>query len=220
MVSFMKLVIFDLDGTLLNTLDDLADAANHAMTEMGYPVHPVESFRYFVGNGVPKLMERCLPEGERSPERISEALNIFSEYYSKHSTDKTRPYDGITELLDALREKGVKTAVASNKTDSFTVELVKKFFGERFDFIRGGLPDVPKKPAPDIVFGIMSALGAEAYSTYFAGDSNVDIMTAANAGVTSIGCLWGFRSKEELISAGAVHIAESPEEIYDIIVKE
>ena len=216
----MKLVIFDLDGTLLNTLDDLADAANFSMKSMNFPVHPVESFRYFVGNGVPKLIERCLPEGERSPERIEQALKIFSEYYGKHSTDKTQPYEGITELLDALREKGVKIAVASNKTDSFTVELVKKFFGERFDFIRGGLPDVPKKPAPDIVFGIMSALGAEAEHTYFAGDSDVDIMTAKNAGITSIGCLWGFRTKNELVSAGAVHIAESPEEIYDIIVKE
>ena len=216
----MKLVIFDLDGTLLNTLDDLADAANYAMTELDFPTHPVESFRYFVGNGVPKLMERCLPEGERSPERISEAVKIFSGYYDKHSADKTRPYDGITELLDRLGEKGISTAVASNKTDSFTQELVKKFFGERFDFVRGGLPDVPKKPAPDIAFGIMSALGAEASDTYFAGDSDVDIITAGNAGVISIGCLWGFRTEKELISAGAVHLAESPDKIYDIIVKE
>lgn len=216
----MKLVIFDLDGTLLNTLDDLADAANHAMVKIGCPVHPVESFRYFVGNGVPKLMERCLPEGERSPERIAEALKIFSEYYGKHSADKTRPYDGIRELLERLAEHGIKMAVASNKSDPFTVELVKEFFGERFDFIRGGLPDVPKKPAPDIVFGIMSEMGAEAADTYFVGDSGVDIITAANAGITSIGCLWGFRTEEELISAGAAHIAESPDKIYDIIVKE
>ena len=216
----MKLVIFDLDGTLLNTLDDLADAANFAMRELNFPVHPVESFRYFVGNGVPKLMERCLPEGERSPERIVDALEIFSEYYGKHSADKTRPYEGIPRLLDRLREKGVKTAVASNKTDSFTGELVKRFFGERFDLVRGGLPDVPKKPAPDIVFGIMSALGAEASDTYFAGDSDVDIITAKNAGIASIGCLWGFRTEKELISAGAVHIAEAPDRIYNIIVKE
>ena len=215
----MKLVIFDLDGTLLNTLDDLAAAANFTMNEMNFPVHPVESFRYFVGNGVPKLMERCLPEGERSPGRIEEAVRIFSRYYGEHSADRTRPYEGIPELLDRLGEKGVKTAVASNKTDSFTVELVQNFFGERFDIIRGGLPDVPKKPAPDIVFGIMSALGAEAGDTYFAGDSDVDMITAKNAGITSIGCLWGFRTEKELISAGAVHIAEDPDKIYEIIIE-
>ncbi len=216
----MKLVIFDLDGTLINSLDDLADAANYALKKFGYPVHPVESFKYFVGNGVPKLIERVLPENERTPERIEEVKSVFDLYYNNHSTDKTRPYDGIEELVAALKKNGYKIAVASNKSDSFTQALVKQFFGNSFDYVQGALPGVPKKPEPDIVYSIMSRLGSEKNDTYFAGDSNVDMFTAKNAGVTAIGCLWGFRTKEELLSGGADHLAEKPSDIYNIIERE
>lgn len=216
----MELVIFDLDGTLLDTLDDLADAANFVLESMGFPTHSTDAYRYFVGNGIPKLIERCLPENARSEENKKYALETFNKRYSEHCTDKTHPYGGITGVLDRLSESGVKIAVASNKADSFTQSLVKRYFGERFDLIRGSRPDVPRKPSPEIVYGIMSALGAEKSETTFVGDSSVDITTAANAGVGHIGCLWGFRTKEELVSAGAVNIAETPEQIMNFIVKE
>ncbi len=216
----MKLVIFDLDGTLLNTLDDLADSANFALTAMGFSTHQTEEYKYFVGNGIPKLIERCLPENARSEEIQKQALDIFSKRYGEHYADKTRPYEGIPEMLDELAANGVKLAVASNKADDFTQSLVRRFFGERFDFIRGSLPDVPRKPDPEIVYGIMSEIGAEKRETVFTGDSSVDITTAKNAGVDSIGCLWGFRTKEELLSAGAGKIAEEPMQIVKYIVKE
>lgn len=213
----MKTIIFDLDGTLLNTLDDLAGSANYTMEKMGYPTHPVDSYRYFVGNGVPKLLERCLPEDKRTEENILTARKIFSDYYNIHFADKTKPYDGIAELLKQLKESGVKMAVASNKSDEFTVSLVKRFFGNSFNMVQGGKADVPKKPAPDIVYGIMDRLGAVPENTYFAGDSNVDMFTAKNAGITAIGCLWGFRTKEELLEGGADFLAESPVDIYKIL---
>lgn len=215
----MKTIIFDLDGTLLNTLSDLADSANYTMEQMGYPTHPLESHRYFVGNGVPKLLERCLPEDKRTEENIAAAREIFAEYYNVHFADKTKLYNGVAELLEKLKKSGVKMAVASNKSDEFTQSIVKKFFGNAFDMVQGGRADVPKKPAPDIVYGIMDKLEAVSENTYFAGDSNVDMFTAKNAGITAIGCLWGFRTKEELLEGGADFLAEKPSDIYDIIMK-
>ncbi|MCH5194382.1 MAG: HAD family hydrolase [Oscillospiraceae bacterium] len=213
----MKLIIFDLDGTLVDSLEDLADAANYAMKHFGYPVHPIEAFRYFVGNGIPKLIERCLLESERSPERIEEVRAVFSGYYNVHFADKTRPYDGIPELLDKLRSEGVRTAVASNKSDDFTHVITDSFFKGTFDAVIGSREGVPRKPAPDIVFDIMKELGADASDTYFAGDSNVDMYTAKNAGIRAIGCLWGFRTKEELLEGGADFLAENPWSIFDIL---
>lgn len=209
----MKLIIFDLDGTLVDSLADLADSANYTMSQMGYPSHPVESFRYFVGNGVPKLLERCLPEGKRTEENIAAARGIFSGYYNVHYADKTRPYEGIIELLDALKRNGIKTAVATNKSEEFARSIVDGFFGDRITTVRGGKEGVPKKPSPDIVFGIMEDLGAVPENTYFAGDSDVDMYTAKNAGIRSIGCLWGFRTREELINGGACRLAEKPADI-------
>ena len=213
----MKLIIFDLDGTLVNSLEDLADSANYAVKQFGYPTHPTESFRYFVGNGIPKLIERCLPESERSPERIEEVRKVFGGYYDLHFADKTSPYDGIPELLDKLKREDVRTAVASNKADSFTGRIIDSFFKGSFDAVIGSREGVPRKPAPDIVFDIMKELGADVSDTYFAGDSDVDMYTAKNAGVTAIGCLWGFRTREELLKGGADFLAEKPIQIFDIL---
>lgn len=217
--DFMKTIIFDLDGTLLDTLADLAASANHTMEKMGCPTYPIDSYRYFVGNGVPKLLERCLPEDKRTEENILAARKLFAEYYNVHFADKTKPYDGVAELLESLKKSGVKMAVASNKSDEFTQSIVKKFFGNAFDMVQGGRADVPKKPAPDIAYSIMDKLEAVPENTYFAGDSNVDMFTAKNAGITAIGCLWGFRTKEELLDGGADFLAEKPSDIYDIIMK-
>ena len=213
----MKLAIFDLDGTLVDSLGDLADACNNGLKKMGYPVHELEKYRYFVGDGVLKLVERILPEDKRSEENISALKAEFDSYYNVHYADKTHPYDGIVSLLDALSAKGVKLAVASNKPDEFTKSVVNVFFVGKFDMVLGKCPDTEKKPAPDILLKIMDALDVSADETVMIGDTNVDIRTAKNAGVSSIGCLWGFRTMEELEQAGADNIVSSPNEILKYI---
>lgn len=216
----MKLIIFDLDGTLVNSLDDLAAAANQALKKHGFPIHENEKYKYFVGNGVPKLIERALPENMRTDTVISMVKSDFDAYYSKHYADCTKPYDGINDLLRTLKERGYKLAVASNKPDEFTSVIVTQLFGDIFDFISGKREDTPKKPAPDIIFKIMKASCVNAENTVMIGDSDVDIITAENAGISSIGCLWGFRTADELKKAGADHLASSPSEILNFIIKE
>lgn len=206
----MKLAIFDLDGTLVDSLGDLADACNNGLKKFGYPVHELEKYRYFVGDGVLKLVERILPEEKRSEEDIAALKAEFDSYYNVHFADKTHPYEGIVSLLDELSARGVKLAVASNKPDEFTKAVVNVFFEGRFDMVVGKCPDTEKKPAPDILLKIMDALDVSADETVMIGDTNVDIRTAKNAGVRSIGCLWGFRTAEELEAAGADHIVSSP----------
>lgn len=213
----MKLAIFDLDGTLVDSLGDLADACNKGLEKFGYPVHELEKYRYFVGDGVLKLVERILPEDKRSEENISALKAEFDSYYNVHFADKTHPYDGIVTLLEELSARGVKLAVASNKPDEFTKSVVKVFFEGKFDMVLGKCPDTEKKPAPDILLKIMDALDVSADETVMIGDTNVDIRTAKNAGVSSIGCLWGFRTMEELEQAGADHIVSSPSEILNYI---
>lgn len=213
----MKLIVFDLDGTLVNSLADLAAATNISLKKFGYPEHELEKFRYFVGDGVPKLLERAVPESERSAERLAEMKKCFDAYYNTHFADNTNPYDGIPQLLVEIKKLGYKMAVASNKPDEFTKEIVNTFFEGVFDIIQGKAPDTEKKPAPDIVLKIMKKLNASAEDTVMVGDSNVDIFTAKNAGIKSIGCLWGFRTRQELEEAGADYIAEKPSDILDHI---
>lgn len=213
-----KLYIFDLDGTLVNSIYDLADAMNSVLGKYGYPVHDTEKYKYFVGDGTLKLVERAIPESERTEEKIAGLHSEFSEEYTKRAVEKTRPYDGIVQLLNKLKESGCLLSVASNKPDKFSRFIVETLFGtEIFDMISGKKEGVPTKPAPDIVFDIMKRLGVSAENTVMAGDSNVDVYTAHNAGLKCIGCTWGFRGRRELTEAGADMIADNPAEIWDLI---
>lgn len=211
-----KYAIFDLDGTLLNTIEDLADAGNFALKEMGYPQHETEKYKYFVGNGIPKLIERIVPENTPK-ENIQKVHDIFSEYYNIHCMDKTQPYPEIPQVLESLNEKGVITAVASNKDHSFSQLLVEHYFGDKIHIVCGRKDGVPKKPDPFIVNSIIKQLNAEKNQVLYIGDSNVDMETAKNAGLDSCGVLWGFRTKRELEESGAVYIAQKPYDLYDII---
>lgn len=205
-----QLAILDLDGTLVNSIEDLANAVNHTLTEMHYPIHPLEAFYQFVGNGVKKLCERALP-ADASAEDAEQLLSQFYVYYEKHCLDCTRPYDGMISALDSLKANGMQLAVASNKPQKFVETIVTHFFGtERFDQILGSNDTRPRKPSPEILLEIMSACGAAPEETVMIGDSDVDILTARNAGMDSIGCTWGFRGKAELEQAGAVYLADAP----------
>ncbi len=213
----MITAIFDLDGTLADTLEDLADATNYGLEQLGYPTHPYESYKLFVGNGVKKLCERALPNDKKdNTERL---LELFTERYNKHFLDKTCLYDGIRETLATLADNGITLAVATNKPQEFAVQIVEKLLPE-FEFVKilGGCSDRPKKPCPDIILEILDELpiGTKAFMI---GDSNVDIETAVNAGISSIGCIWGFRGENELSSAGADYIAETPSDIPGFIIR-
>lgn len=213
-------VIFDLDGTILNTLDDLADSANHVLAAKGFPVHPTDRYKTFVGNGIPKLIERMLPSGT-SEQVIAETLADFQAYYALHKNDKTAPYPGISELLKAFRARGVKLCVLSNKQHDLSVAIVRHHFGDgTFDLIQGQSDRFPAKPDPASCFFIMEQLGIPAQSILYVGDSNVDMQTARNAGLTACGVSWGFRSVEELTREGADYIAVQPSEIFSLMAGE
>ena len=210
----IKTILFDLDGTLLNTIDDLADAANWVCTQNGWPTFPVETYKHFVGNGIPKLVERFSPENARTPEQLAATLAAFSARYDAHKEDKTAPYPGMAELLDALQAEGIQTAVFSNKADPLCGKIIEHYFGTgSFAIVRGNRPGVPTKPDPAGVYSLMKDLGAEASSTLFVGDSDVDIYTGHNAGLHAVGALWGFRGKAELTAAGADALAAVPADI-------
>ena len=213
-----KYIIFDLDGTLLNTLEDLAFAGNYALNAEGFPVHDTESYKYFVGNGIPVLIKRICPQGTDNL-MLEKVHRRFSEYYGAHCLDKTKPYDGITEMLSELKKYGIITGVATNKDHSFSVKLVGDFFGDNISIVRGREDGFPKKPDPYSVNYIIERFGAEKKDVLYVGDSNVDMETAVNVGVDSCGVLWGFRTKKELLDSGAVHIAERPEELLEIILQ-
>lgn len=208
------LVIFDLDGTLLNTIADLAAASNHALGRAGYPMHSPEAYPYYVGNGVRRLMERVLPEEARTPEEITRVLGFFTEYYGEHLYTFTQPYPGIPELLDELRRNDIDIAVASNKYQAAVGKLIDHFFGHlRWSAIEGQKEGVPVKPDPSIVFEILSECPTPKRQVLYVGDSGVDMVTARRAGVTSVGVTWGFRPEKELRDNYADHIATRPDRI-------
>lgn len=206
--------IFDLDGTLLNTLQDLAASTNYALSTAGMPEHSVEDVRRFVGNGVKKLMERAIPGGLENP-KFDETYATFRKHYLEHSLDTTKPYDEIPEVLAELKRRGKKLAIVSNKFYAATQELAKHFFPETIQVAIGERENIRKKPAPDTVLEAMRQLGVDKQGTVYIGDSDVDIDTAKNVGVPCISVLWGFRDKDFLIEHGATHLIKKPEELLD-----
>ena len=206
-------VIFDLDGALLNTIDDLAGAVNWVCRKNGWPQHSTEEVKRMVGHGIPNLVERFSPESCRSPLLMMNTLAQFSEYYGVHNLDSTRPYDGVAGLLAALRAGGLQLAVYSNKADEFSRKIVEHFFPGAFDIVRGKLPAVPVKPDPTGVLRLIRELGTQPSSCVFVGDSDVDILTGHNAGLPAGGVTWGFRSREELESQSPEFLADTPEEL-------
>ena len=215
-----KLVIFDLDGTLLNTIDDLGEAANYALKNAGYPTHTIASYPYFVGNGVTKLLERVLPEEAQNDENVRSLRRYFMEYYEVHNTDNTNPYPGINELLSELESAGVKLAVASNKYDSAVKKLINHFFPHiKWSAIEGQKEGIPVKPDPSIVFDILSKCPTPKSEVLYIGDSGIDMETARRACVTSCGVTWGFRPITELLANYAEYIANQPHEILDIVLQ-
>ena len=212
----MKLAIFDLDGTLVNSLADIAEATNYAMRELGLPEHELSKFNYMVGDGLKMLIERALPDDKQ--DLYDKAVELYNGYYGTHYTVKTSVYDGIIEMLDKLKGRGATLAVASNKTDFFTTDVISHYFGnDRFDIVLGKSADRPVKPDPAIICEILDKLNAEKADCFMIGDTKIDIETGKNAGIKTIGCLWGFRTREELVGAGADFIAEKPSEISDIL---
>ena len=204
--------IFDLDGTLLSSLEDLAASTNYALRWAGMPERTLEEVRMFVGNGVKLLMERAIPDGLQNP-RFEEVYAKFREHYLKHNLDRTRPYDGVLELLAELKRRGKKLAIVSNKFYAATQDLAHHFFAGTIEVAIGERENIRKKPAPDTVLEALRQLGASKDGAVYIGDSDVDVMTAKNSGLPCISVLWGFRDKEFLIEHGATLFVKSPHEI-------
>lgn len=211
-----KLAIFDMDGTILDTLEDLKNCLNYSLRHNGYPERSQDEVRRFLGNGIRKLVERGVPENTPI-EQIDKVFADFQVYYKKHCTDLTKPYDGIPELIQQLREAGIHTAVVSNKIDFAVQDLVERFFNGLFDVAVGDREGIAKKPAPDSVFTVLNELHIEKKDAVYIGDSDVDIATAKNAGLDSIIVEWGFRDREFLEEKGAKVFAKKPEDILTLL---
>ena len=209
-----KLVIFDLDGTLLNTIADLANSTNYALKVLGYPIHEPDKCNFMVGNGINKLFERALPDGEKTEENVLRVRQEFVPYYDQHNADKSRPYPGVTELLETLQTAGMQLAVASNKYQAATEKLIAHYFPNiKFTAVFGQREGIPVKPDPIIVKEILQIAKVQEEETLYVGDSGVDMQTAINASVTSCGVTWGFRPRTELESFHPDHIVDNAEEI-------
>ncbi len=211
------LVIFDMDGTILDTLEDLKNSTNYALKQSGYPEHPLENIRQFVGNGIQKLIERAVPEGTSEADR-QKVYEAFRAHYKVHCADNTKPYDCIPDLIIKLREAGIKTAVVSNKADPAVQDLVIEYFPNMFDVSVGEKPGVAKKPAPDAVDFVLETLSIPRERAIYIGDSDVDIATAENSHMDSIIVTWGFRDLEFLKVHGAKTIVDTTEEILELLL--
>ncbi len=212
------LVIFDLDGTLLNTIDDLSAATNHALRVCGFAPRTVDECRQFVGTGVRKLLERALPYGQQTPAHVARMKDAFFAYYDVHLTDFTRPYNGIVQMLCALQARGIKVAVASNKYQRATERLVQHFFPSiAFAAVLGQREGVPTKPHPQMVFDCLARANESMSTTLYVGDSDVDMQTAQNAGVKACGVTWGFRSRDVLAAFHPAYLVDTPHQILEIL---
>lgn len=211
-------IIFDLDGTLLDTLEDLTDSVNYAMEQFGLPTHTLEAVRGFVGNGVAKLIERAVPQGVQNPS-YEAVFTAFREHYAKHCEDKTRPYKGIMEALALLQKQGYRLAIVSNKFDGAVKQLCEKYFKEYITVAIGESDQVKRKPAPDTVYQALRELKSEPSRAIYVGDSEVDLQTAQNVPLPCVSVTWGFRSKEQLLNAGAKRIIRTPQELPDLLAR-
>lgn len=218
-VMSKRLVIFDMDGTILNTLSDLAAAMNAALRQSGYPTYAEADYRFKVGNGVDKLVERSLPsELARDPQARRQLKQIYLEHYARLAQDKTAPYDGIPELLEQLRRRNILSAVATNKPHEAAVAVARHYFGpDTFACVYGQGEGRPVKPDPALVQAIFNHVRIPAEETLYVGDSGVDMETAARCGLESVGVLWGFRPEAELRAAGARHLVAHPSEILSLL---
>lgn len=212
-----RLIIFDMDGTILDTLKDLTDSLNYALKKSGFPQRTIEEVRGFVGNGIQKLIERGVPK-ETKREEIQKVFEDFTDYYSKHCADTTKPYDGILKVLLELKKSGYLTAVVSNKADYAVRALCDEYFKGIFDAVSGERENIRKKPAPDTVNAVLEELNVLRKEAIYIGDSEVDIKTAENAGMDSISVDWGFRSREELLKNNAKKIISNPKDILNEIL--
>ena len=205
-------ILFDLDGTLLDTLEDLADATNHIMEQFGFPKRTIEEVRRFVGNGAKRLIVQAIPE-DASPEIAEEAFQAFQHYYRANCQHRTRPYEGIPEVLEQLKNEGYPMAIVSNKPDAAVQPLRDLYFPGLY--AQGEQPGCPRKPAPDMVFRAAKALGVAPEHCIYVGDSEVDVITAKNAGMKCISVLWGFRDEDEIRASGGEHFSTAPVEILE-----
>lgn len=212
-----KLAIFDMDGTILDTLDDLTDSINYALSYCGFPEHTKDDVRRFVGNGILNLVKRSVPINV-GKEDIEKVFQIFKGYYTLHCRDKTRPYSGIVDVIKTLKEKGYLIAVVSNKADFAVQELCQRYFSGIIDYAVGEREGIKKKPAPDSVMSVMKALNVRPEESIYIGDSEVDIATAKNAGICCITVTWGFRDYEYLKQCGADVFAHKADEIIDLLI--
>jgi phosphoglycolate phosphatase len=212
------LVLFDLDGTLVDSLDDLARSMNEVLEAMGHPPHPPESYRRMVGDGVAELARRALPSGREGEEAVDEATRRMSEVYGRHWLDTTGPYPGVPELLAGLRRRRLRTAVLSNKRDEATRHLVDRLFPEhRFDLVRGERPGSPLKPEPGVALAMCAEIGVQPREVVYLGDTNTDIETGRRAGFRTVGASWGFRGADELRRAGADLVINHPCELLAVL---
>lgn len=213
-----KAIIFDLDGTLIDSLHDIADSMNRVLSAHGYPVHEYDAYRYFVGKGLKNLAENVLPEKERQTETIQSVFKDLMTEYGNNVVRKTVLYNGIPELLDELSKRGIKLAVLSNKAHELTTNISEKILNKwNFDVILGSRTDIPRKPDPTGAYICIKELGIKRENILYIGDSGVDMQTAINACLTSVGVTWGFRTKKELLENGAVHIIDKPSELIDLL---
>jgi len=213
-----RAVLFDLDGTLLDTLEDLADSMNEALGRLGFAPHPAAAYKLFVGDGVVNLATRVLPDGHRDDATVASVVKLMREIYGLHWADKTQPYPGVPELLDTLAERGVKTAVLSNKPHDSTTQCVEKLLPKwRFDAVVGVSEAVPPKPDPRGVEQVVARLGVPREEFLYLGDTNTDMHTANGAGIFAVGALWGFRTAEELLASGARALIEKPIELLGLL---